>query len=88
MSKTCLNAIGNPDSSRRYDRRERFIEQFESLPSGTFNLPELALRSRVPFRTALAYVQQLHRLGVVEHEFAKGWRKGFQFYMAVWSKIK
>ena len=88
MNRAELNQVGNPDSGRRRDRRQRFIDQFERLPLGTFNLPELALRTRIPYKTALAYLQQLHREAKVEHESGRASVSGFQFYVAVWSKIK
>lgn len=88
MSRAYLNCVGNPDSSRRHNRRERFMNQFDRLPIGAFDLPLLAKKTRVPFRTALAYAQQLHFEGRVKHQCSKPCRCGFQFYIAVWSRIK
>jgi len=83
-----LSHIGNPDSGRRRDKRERFMDQFLRLPFDAFSIPDLAKKTRIPSRTVLAYVQQLHRQGLVKHECCKSGRFGFQFYIAVWSRVK
>ncbi len=75
----------------RRDRRERFQEyfmKFENVPLGVINTKKLAGKTKIPWRTALAYLRELHREGLVHHKSTQYCRHGCPFELAVWSRIK
>ena len=87
MSRAYLNHQPNHNSIQRHKRRERFRERFMRLPLGMFSLVELALDTGIPWRTALAYLKELRREGLVEHEIVKQNKYGLKLDVPVWSRI-
>lgn len=88
MSRTVLNHQGSPDTACRHRRRERFRKRFLQLPYGMFDVYDLALNVGIPLQTALAYLRELHREGLVKHEVIKRNLHGLKLDMPVWSRIK
>lgn len=71
----------------RRDRRKRFRDHFlsEDVPIGILDTKELANKTKIPCRTALAYLRELQCEGLVHHETFHGCRHGCPFDVAVWS---
>lgn len=74
----------------RRDRRKRFREYFlsEDVPIGILDTKQLANKTKIPWRTALAYLQELNREGLVHYKSKQYCMHGCAFYVAVWSRIK
>jgi predicted ArsR family transcriptional regulator len=75
----------------RRDRRTRFREYFKDkkkVPLGLLDSRDLADKTKIPWRTALAYLRELHREGLVHHEARQYCKHGLPFDVAVWSRIK
>jgi Fic family protein len=88
MSRAYLNYEVSPDLQQRRDRRKRFRERFLQLPLGMFSSAELALDTGIPWRTALAYLQELRREGLVNHNIVKRNKYGLKLDTPVWSRVK
>ena len=88
MNRAYLNYEVSPELQCRRNRRERFREQFLQLPFGMFDVCDLANNTNIPWRTALAYLKELRREGLVEHEIVKQNKYGLKLDMPVWSRIK
>lgn len=74
----------------RRDRRERFRDYFmsEKVPIGILDTKQLANKTKIPWRTALAYLRELHQEGLVHHKSTQYCKHGCAFDVAVWSRIK
>lgn len=77
-------------------RRQQFKQEFEKQPLGILNTEKLAVVGKtkqghpikIPRGTVTAFLRELHREGLVDHESLRGCMYGLQFDVAVWSRIK
>ena len=78
-------------------RRKLFHQIFEKQPLGILNTEKLAVVGKtkhsarpikIPRGTLIAFLRELQREGLVDHISMKTFRYGFQFDIAVWSRIK
>jgi len=78
-------------------RRKEFRKQFKKQPLGTLNTEKLAIIGKtkdgarpikIPRGTLIAFLRELHREGLVDHESFRGCQYGLQFDVSVWSRIK
>lgn len=58
------------------------------VPIGILDSKELAGKAKIPWRTALAYLRELHREGLVHYKSMDYCKHGCPFNVAVWSRIK
>lgn len=76
------------DTRQRNQRRQRFREHFMRCPLGMVDLDRLAEDTKIPWRTIIAYLRELHREGLVQHKSSDYCKHGLPFNVAVWSRIK
>ena len=72
----------------RRNRRKRFRQYFMDVPLGILDPKQLADKTKIPWRTSLAYLRELHREGLVHYKSTYYCMYGQHFDVPVWSRIK
>jgi len=88
MSRANLNHEPNHNATQRIGRRQKFRTKFEELPLGMFDVQKLAKKAKVTYRTALAFLKELHRENLVSHRIVHRCVHGFEYENAVSSRVK